>query len=132
MTKSEIEKFYQGVCTKTNNAPDPGEFRGWLKTLEMFTVDDLREAIDAWWTGSRFMPTAKELLPEAIASRNRRAARSTATQYLVAWRCPECGFGCCGFISPDDHRTRYCQRCRASMTEVLREAAIPQHNRRAA
>lgn len=135
MTKSEIQKFYEGACTKTNNAPDPGEFRGWFKTFEMFVAEDLREALDAWWIGSRFMPTAKELMPAAIANRNRRSARATAAQHFVAWRCPTCGYGCCGFVSPEDHKPRYCagaNSCREKLAEVHREAVTPARDRKAA
>jgi hypothetical protein len=144
MTKNELQSIYERTCTKTNVAPDPGEFRGWLRSFELFAVEDLREALDIWWTGSRFMPTCKELLPAAIASRNRRAARASATQHLVAWRCPECGVGSCGYISPTDHTPRYCkgrpqredaQRgeiCGANLTEVHREAITPVRDRKAA
>ena len=144
MNKSEIQKLYEGTCTKTNNAPDPGEFRGWFKTFEMFTTDDLREALDTWWTGSRFMPTCKELMPAAIASRNRRFAKASASQHFVAWRCPECGAGCCGYILPSDHSPRYCrglskrkgcqpgETCGASLTEMLREVRMPERVRKVA
>jgi hypothetical protein len=144
MTKTEMQNFYERACTKTNIAPDPGEFRGWFKTFEMFTADDLREALDDWWAGSRFMPAAKELLPAAIASRNRRFARANASQHLVAWRCPECGIGSCGYVSPNDHATRYCKGlprrekclpgeiCGANLREVLREAVVPARDRKAA
>jgi hypothetical protein len=32
-----------------------------------------------------------------------------AAQYLVRWICPSCKTTFCGYLTADDHQTRYCQ-----------------------
>jgi len=138
VTKSEIEKFYERSTTKANTAPDPSEFRGWVKVLEMFAAADLQNALDDWWSGSRFLPMAKDLLPLAITAQNARSARASENQHFVGWRCYVCNMTRSGFVSPQDHAPRHCRAfsnrpgrgnddiCGGSMTEIHRESsAVP-------
>jgi hypothetical protein len=134
VTKSEIQGFYERSTTKANTTPDPSEFRGWVKTLEMFVAADLQNALDDWWAGNRWLPTAKDLLPLAITARNARAARASQKQHFVVWRCGVCHVTRSGFVSPQDHAPRSCKGfsnrpgraageiCGGNMTEIHRES----------
>ena len=129
MSKTELQRMYEQACNKTKRPPDPSEFRAWTNTLGMFVADEIQEALDSWWAGSHFLPTAKELLPTAISARNRRFARSNNGQQLVRWRCPLCCVTRCGFVGPQERTPRYCQGlsqhgmdevCGGSLEEIYR------------
>ncbi len=135
MTKAEMQRVYEQSCAKANRPPDPSEFRAWMTTLGMFTANEVQDALVQWYAGSRFLPTAKELLPLAITSRNVRVTRASEKRQLVAWRCEVCNVTTSGYVSPQDRTPRFCRSvpkragysrgeiCGGNMAEVYREGA---------
>jgi hypothetical protein len=132
ITRAEMTALYESTCIKTRRGPDVAEFKAWLNKLAMFDKRDIDGALVEWSGQSRFLPTAAELLPIASRIRNARIAKATAEKLLVAWRCPTCGTGCCGFVDAADHSRRFCRalrrsqeggrRCGAIIQEILRTA----------
>ena len=120
MKPSETELIYKQACLSKRIVPQVEEGRMWHKVLASCEAVDVRTAIDVWWASierdaqgelrSRFLPTPAELLGLSHYAAQKRVQRSSQKTYLVAWRCPTCKGGCCGFLAQGADTFRTCRR----------------------
>jgi len=133
MKPKETEEIYASACKAKRLVPQQDEGRMWHKTLSAFEAQDVKAALDAWWSStetdskgelkSKWLPAPGELIPLVERAQRKRIHELTTPKIYAAWFCTPCSLRFGGFIEPDDVKPRKCPSCGSVMAEIHREKA---------
>jgi rubrerythrin len=132
METSALKAIYGEAYTSLRMKPEPAEFKLWQTVLSGYDEADVRGALHSFQASEhgKYPPRPSELKPEADRLARQRKTVSAPVEILVRWKCPVCGWTCCGHIPPGDRATRQCRNfkdrqltvfCKATMNEDYRE-----------
>lgn len=123
MKPAEAKEVYVECCRQKLRTAERGEAEQWAKEFAFFERVDVLAGFESWCrdttpTGNgqprgKFWPQTLELKPHIQAAQRSRYGRVSSNLDLVAWKCPDCGYGMMGWPS-EPNKPRFCPNWRSS------------------